>query len=70
MQLNGCKDEELEKAHAKFIRKSGDHLTLFNAFNSFGASDKSETWCNENYVNWSVAHEAYRVREQLEEIMK
>ena len=70
MQPNGCKDEELEKAHAKFIHKIGDHLTLLNAFNSYVASDKSETWCDENYVNWSAAQEAYRVREQLEEIMK
>ena len=70
LQLNGRKDEELEKAHSKFIHKSGDHLTLFNAFNSFVANDKSETWCDENYVNWSAAHEAYRVREQLEYIMK
>ena len=70
MQPNGCKDEELEKAHAKFIHKIGDHLTLLHAFNFYVASDKSETWCDENYVNWSAAQEAYRVREQLEEIMK
>ena len=45
-------------------------MTLLQAFNWFVASDQSQKWCDENYVNWSAAQEAYRVREQLEEIIK
>ena len=47
LQPKDSTDKEVAKVHDKFIQKSGDQLTLLQAFNWFVASDQTQKWCDE-----------------------
>lgn len=55
-------------AHAKFLSKHGDHLTLLNVFTTFQKIEKPKVWCHDNFLNIRNLTYARNVRNQLAEI--
>lgn len=65
---HGDKSELAALAHAKFLSKNGDHLTLLNVFSIFQKIEKPKVWCHDNFLNIRNLTYARNVRNQLVEI--
>lgn len=56
----------LDKARRRFAVKEGDHITLYNVFQSFTTVGKKDAqWCRENCLNYKAMLKAVSVRKQL-----
>jgi len=56
----------MEKARRKFAVKEGDHITLFNVYQSFTTiGQQSSQWCQQNSLNFKAMQKAVSVRKQL-----
>lgn len=62
------KSELAALAHAKFLSKHGDHLTLLNVISIFQKIEKPKVWCHDNFLNIRNLTYARNVRNQLVEI--
>ena len=53
-------------AKRKFTVSEGDHITLYNVYESFvGHGKKDVKWCRDNYLNFKALVKAVSVRKQL-----
>jgi len=63
--------EQATEAHAKFIHRSGDHLTLLNVLTAYDAleGDKAQRrqWCADNFINFRTMANVLEARKQLRE---
>ncbi|KAK6028438.1 hypothetical protein OSTOST_05517 [Ostertagia ostertagi] len=64
------KEKEADLAKAQFVNVHEDRLTLLNVYNAFKQSNKSEEWCNNNFIDYHVMKNAGIVRAQLEKTME
>jgi ATP-dependent RNA helicase DDX35 len=56
----------MEKARRNFAVKEGDHITLFNVYNSFVTiGQQSSQWCQQHSLNFKAMQKAVSVRKQL-----
>ena len=66
--------EQAQEAHAKFVHRDGDHLTLYNVLAAYDAacetaesrSERAE-WCKDNYINVKTMANVLEARKQLRE---
>ena len=61
--------DAVNKAKAAFKTNYGDLLTMLNAYNAWLTHDKSPDWCEKNFVHCRFLQEAYKIREQLLDMM-
>lgn len=62
---DGSKKQE-DKARRKFAVAEGDHITLYNVYESFTSHGKKDAqWCRENSLNFKSLVKAMSVRKQL-----
>lgn len=62
--------DQSQEAHAKFMHRDGDHLTLLNVLKGYEAmmhNDKADRipWCRDNFVNAKTLANVVAAREQL-----
>jgi ATP-dependent RNA helicase DDX35 len=63
---HGDSEKLLERARRRFAVKEGDHLTLYNVYNSFvTVGRKDPQWCRDNCLNYKAMVKAVSVRKQL-----
>lgn len=58
----------VDRARRKFAVKEGDHITLYNVYQSFTNSavgKQSSQWCRDNNLNYKAMLKAVSVRKQL-----
>ncbi|OLL26800.1 putative ATP-dependent RNA helicase DHX35 [Neolecta irregularis DAH-3] len=59
-----------ESLKRKFTVEEGDHLTLYNVYQSFITKGKKDAkWCKDNYLNYRALLKAASVRSQLSRYM-
>jgi ATP-dependent RNA helicase DHX8/PRP22 len=63
------KQAQADQKKAKFFQPEGDHLTLLAAYQAWKASNFSNAWCYENYIQARAMKRAMDVRKQLLTIM-
>lgn len=69
------RDESPDKSRADAAQKAlsvtgSDHLTYLNVYRKWEENNRSRSWANENFVNYSALEEASRILEQLLEILR
>jgi ATP-dependent RNA helicase DHX8/PRP22 len=64
------KQQQADRAKAKFHDPHGDHLTLLNVYNAWRRQNRSRAWSQENYVQWKSLERVESVRKQLLEIFR
>lgn len=62
--------QKLAEMKNKFSVMEGDFLTLLNIFNSFILNEKSESWCNEHYLNYRSLSRAAEIRNLLKKYLE
>jgi ATP-dependent RNA helicase DHX8/PRP22 len=63
------KQGQADSKKAKFHQPEGDHLTLLTVYNGWKASNYSNPWCYENFIQARSMRRAQDVRKQLLGIM-
>ncbi|KIP11668.1 hypothetical protein PHLGIDRAFT_27720 [Phlebiopsis gigantea 11061_1 CR5-6] len=63
------KQAQADSKKAKFHQPEGDHLTLLTVYNGWKASNFSNPWCYENFIQARSMRRAQDVRKQLLGIM-
>ncbi|KZT08748.1 P-loop containing nucleoside triphosphate hydrolase protein [Laetiporus sulphureus 93-53] len=63
------KQGQADSKKAKFHQPEGDHLTLLTVYNGWKASNFSNPWCYENFIQARSMRRAQDVRKQLLGIM-
>ncbi|KAI0320071.1 P-loop containing nucleoside triphosphate hydrolase protein [Amylostereum chailletii] len=63
------KQGQADSKKAKFHQPEGDHLTLLTVYNGWKASNFSNPWCYENYIQARSMRRAQDIRKQLLGIM-
>ncbi|KAI8898230.1 P-loop containing nucleoside triphosphate hydrolase protein [Globomyces pollinis-pini] len=63
------KQSQADTKKAKFHQPEGDHLTLLTVYNGWKASNFSNGWCHENYIQNRSMRRAQDIRKQLLGIM-
>ncbi|KAI0368890.1 P-loop containing nucleoside triphosphate hydrolase protein [Pilatotrama ljubarskyi] len=63
------KQGQADSKKAKFHQPEGDHLTLLTVYNAWKASNFSNPWCYENFIQARSMRRAQDVRKQLLGIM-
>jgi len=63
------KQAQADSKKAKFHQPEGDHLTLLAVYNGWKASNYSNPWCYENFIQARSMRRAQDVRKQLLGIM-
>jgi ATP-dependent RNA helicase DHX8/PRP22 len=63
------KQGQADAKKAKFNQPEGDHLTLLTVYNGWKASNYSNPWCFENFIQARSVRRAEDVRKQLLGIM-
>lgn len=63
------KQAQADSKKAKFHQPEGDHLTLLTVYNGWKASNYSNPWCYENFIQARSMRRAQDVRKQLLGIM-
>jgi ATP-dependent RNA helicase DDX35 len=62
---DGNKKSE-DRARAKFAVKQGDHITLYNVYETFIENGgRNAQWCRDNFLNYKALLKAVSVRKQL-----
>lgn len=68
MQCRG-KREEAAEAHARFLSREGDHLTLLAVYQAYTAVSRRgherATWCRAHFVNPRAMRKAVDIHEQV-----
>eukprot|EP01012_Entosiphon_sulcatum_P031654 TRINITY_DN40347_c0_g1_i1.p1 TRINITY_DN40347_c0_g1~~TRINITY_DN40347_c0_g1_i1.p1 ORF type:complete len:902 (+),score=227.97 TRINITY_DN40347_c0_g1_i1:31-2736(+) len=66
------KDKKLnaETARKNFFKGGGDHLALLNVWEEYEATEFSDSWCKENFIQPRSMRRARDVREQLMNMME
>lgn len=61
--------DQAEKARAKFVHRTGDHMMLLNMLRAYEDVEKDErrTWCKDHFVNHKVMQQVLQMRLQLRE---
>lgn len=54
---------------SKYVDETGDHLTMYNIFNGWLESGMSDDWCMDNLINSSFMNQAYKISEQIKDIL-
>uniref|UniRef100_A0A336MTZ8 RNA helicase n=2 Tax=Culicoides sonorensis TaxID=179676 RepID=A0A336MTZ8_CULSO len=62
------KKELARERHAMFEDKQGDHITLLRIFRAYLQTEKTNSWCRENFFNYKSLDYAKKVKQQLSEI--
>ncbi|KAF2645877.1 P-loop containing nucleoside triphosphate hydrolase protein [Massarina eburnea CBS 473.64] len=61
----------LERSRRRFAVKEGDHITLYNVYQSFVSVGKKDAqWCRDNCLNHKAMIKAVSVRKQLENYLE
>lgn len=63
------KQAAADSKKAKFHQPEGDHLTLLTVYNSWKASNFSNSWCFENFLQYRRLRTASDIRKQMVGIM-
>ena len=63
------KQGQADAKKAKFHQPEGDHLTLLTVYNAWKASNFSNPWCYENFIQARSMRRAQDIRKQLLGIM-
>ncbi|KAI9221320.1 hypothetical protein BC828DRAFT_381326 [Blastocladiella britannica] len=63
------KQQVADQRKARFNQPEGDHLTLLVVFNQWKASNYSNAWCHENYIQARTLRRVLDVRKQMVGIM-
>lgn len=64
------KEEEADKAHARFKVRDSDFLTLLKVWEEYGANDYRDSWARDNFINGRVMNEVRQIRYQLLRALK
>ncbi|CAI0390212.1 unnamed protein product [Linum tenue] len=64
-----CFREGFDKVKARFVDTDGDYLTLLNVYNEFKRNKEDLSWCDTNFINYSVLKSAQNVRQHLVQCM-
>ena len=59
-----------DKAKARFVHPTGDHLTLINVYEGFRKQRQDKKWCSEHFLHWRNLSSAVSIKGQLEGIVK
>ncbi|KAI9179109.1 DEAH-box ATP-dependent RNA helicase prp22 [Blastocladiella emersonii ATCC 22665] len=63
------KQQVADQKKARFNQPEGDHLTLLTVYNAWKASNFSNPWCYDNYIQARTMKRALDVRKQMVGIM-
>ncbi|CAI0390029.1 unnamed protein product [Linum tenue] len=69
LSVPNCFREGFDKVKARFVDTDGDYLTLLNVYNEFKRNKEDLSWCDTNFINYSVLKSAQNVRQHLVQCM-